>query len=533
MGAVSDESAKLLGESGAAESAAAPNAASVTADYNASRAELAASPARRAALRGARAGVYAYQFCASAGWGVYNTTYTYYLMEVGGYSSSAAANYATGEWIAYALAQFLTTPVWGAVSDRVGRRPLLLGGAGVGSLCMVTYAWPYGPWWIAVGAIQGSTDCTWALCNAIVVDCVTYGAPPGAPDDWVVARVFRRLAMPASSATALDGDVRQELAAAMTWLWCVGGAGSLTGFGLGYALWTYLPHGLAIASCGLCVWPALLYCALFLAETAPDAPTGGAGPTSDPTSLRGALEVCGDGVRAQARAVPMLFRDRRSSLLTASYFALYVVLTGVFDLVLFWGEVKFDWSVGDTSSYLAIAMGSPAIGALLAARVLFPSSLGYASSIALLLALTAAGAVAEGLVRSSAAAFAVAPLAVFGWGVYPCITALLTPDEAHANQGHLQGALYAITTLGSVLALGVYLAVYDLTVPDAADGSRAARTSLAFSSIWLLSAGLLLLAAAAAYAAGDAPAAGAKDARVAEVRARLAKDRATAAPVAE
>ena len=32
-------------------------------------------------------------------------------------------------------------------------------------------------------------------------------------------------------------------------------------------------------------------------------------------------------VRAQTAALPMLFRDRRSALLTASYFALYVVLT--------------------------------------------------------------------------------------------------------------------------------------------------------------------------------------------------------------
>ena len=46
---------------------------------------------------------------------------------------------------------------------------------------------------------------------------------------------------------------------------------------------------------------------------------------------------------------------------------------------------------------------------------------------------------------------AIVPLASFGWGVYPSITALLTPDEAHANQGHLQGALFAITTLGSVV----------------------------------------------------------------------------------
>ena len=206
-----DETSKLVPP----PPAALDRSVSVAESYQAS---LEGGAARREALRGARASVYMYQFWGSAGWGIWNICYTYYLQDVGGYSSGVAANYATGEWIAYALCQFLTTPVWGAMSDRAGRRQLLLMGAVGGSACMVTYAYPVGWWWVAVGGLQGSIDCTWAVCNAIVVDCVTYGAPPGSPDDWGVARAFRYLVMPARSAASLDDDVRQELAAAMTML---------------------------------------------------------------------------------------------------------------------------------------------------------------------------------------------------------------------------------------------------------------------------------------------------------------------------
>ncbi|KAH8064893.1 hypothetical protein JL722_1782 [Aureococcus anophagefferens] len=301
-----DETSKLVPPA----PAALDRSVSVAESYQAS---LEGGAARREALRGARASVYMYQFWGSAGWGIWNICYTYYLQDVGGYSSGVAANYATGEWIAYAL-----VPVF---------------------------------------------------------------------DDAHEAE--------ASDGASLD-------------------------------------------------------------------------------TLEDAWRCAREGVKIQAR-VPMLLRDRRSALLTAD-FMIYLVLTGIFDLCLFWGERKFDWDVGITTGYLMIVTVAPAVGAFLGTRVLFPSRLKYAKSIALLLAASAAGSVLEGLVPDSTAAVAIVPLASFGWGVYPSITALLTPDEAHANQGHLQGALFAITTLGSVVALGLYLLVYDLTLPSADSGTyRAPR----------------------------------------------------------
>ena len=87
-----DEQTKLLGSEGGV---VAERGSTVEESFRAAQEALDGDPARQEALRDARASVYMYQFWGSAGWGIWNTCYTYYLTEVGGYSSSTAANYAT------------------------------------------------------------------------------------------------------------------------------------------------------------------------------------------------------------------------------------------------------------------------------------------------------------------------------------------------------------------------------------------------------------------------------------------------------
>ena len=55
------------------------------------------------------------------------------------------------------------------------------------------------------------------------------------------------------------------------------------------------------------------------------------------------------------------------------------------------------------------------------------------------------GSAAVGFVDDSAAALTLVPLATVGWGVFPTLTALLTPEASGDQQGHLQGALWATT----------------------------------------------------------------------------------------
>jgi MFS family permease len=50
----------------------------------------------------------------------------------------------------YSLAQFFFAPVWGALSDRIGRRPVLLGSIGAGSLMLAGFAWADSLWLLFV-----------------------------------------------------------------------------------------------------------------------------------------------------------------------------------------------------------------------------------------------------------------------------------------------------------------------------------------------------------------------------------------------
>ena len=97
-------------------------------------------------------------------------------------------------------------------------------------------------------------------------------------------------------------------------------------------------------------------------------------------------------------------------------------------------------------------------------------------------------------------AIGLAPIAIGGLGVYPVITGLLSPEEAPAHQAQLQGALKAVCTAGSLVALCVYYALFDATATES-DGDNTGFID--GGAIWVLSAGLTLVSAVCAYAAGE------------------------------
>ena len=102
----------------------------------------------------------------------------------------------------------------------------------------------------------------------------------------------------------------------------------------------------------------------------------------------------------------------------------------------FWGQAKYDWSSADAAVYLAVFTISPGVGALIGSRLLYPSQLRYAKSIALMLFSAAVGCVLEGLASPTvASAIGLSILATAGGGVYPAILALLTPDVAPGGKG--------------------------------------------------------------------------------------------------
>lgn len=429
-------------------------------------------------------------------------------------------------WILYCCGQAATNPLWGALSDRVGRRPLLvIGSAGV-TLTMMMFSIPNGPLFAAVGLIQGLFDNTWALCNAIVVDCAMVGALPGDVSDYWFARLLRgvlevrRIALDApilthsgsgfvtglkmredtvpSSAvnegqtSATDERLRAQMSSAFTTVWVIAGSGTVLGFGIGYALTATTSLVFAMFCSGLIMVPTVLFIQLSLPETKPEtrrlAGTCSREEQSHATQL--VVDEVAHAFADQAVAISLVFHGRRSSLLAVAYFAVYLTLTGAWAFGLFWGQDVYGWSSGYSTAFLVSLSIGAGFGILLVVKWMVPF-LGYANGLSLVTTVSAVAAFGIVMVSSRAPAFLIFLLVIvasLAFGTYPTLTALLTTQIAHETQGQLQGALFAFTTLGSLAGLCVYLVVFTVVAPE---------------SIWVVSAVALFVAALAIFVAGE------------------------------
>jgi MFS transporter, DHA1 family, tetracycline resistance protein len=74
----------------------------------------------------------------------------------------------------YSAMQFLFTPIWGRLSDRWGRRPLLLGSIGMTALAFMAYALaPDFRWLLASRLFAGAATANIAIAQAYIADVTT------------------------------------------------------------------------------------------------------------------------------------------------------------------------------------------------------------------------------------------------------------------------------------------------------------------------------------------------------------------------
>lgn len=97
------------------------------------------------------------------------------VMELSGLSLAAAAP--IGGWLAvsYALMQFLFSPVLGNLSDRYGRKPILLASLAALSVDYVIMGFAPTLFWLFVGRlVAGLAGATFATANAVVADLIPH-----------------------------------------------------------------------------------------------------------------------------------------------------------------------------------------------------------------------------------------------------------------------------------------------------------------------------------------------------------------------
>ena len=146
------------------------------------------------------------------------------VQELAGLPPERAAPWVGALIAAYAGVQFFTAPLLGAVSDRFGRRPVILTsviGIGIDYLLL---AWAPSLWWLFVGRlIAGATSANVAAATAFIADVsgkrdrssrfglvgATFGAGfvvgPGSPNSLSWRPIFRKTHSSASTSPVTTG----------------------------------------------------------------------------------------------------------------------------------------------------------------------------------------------------------------------------------------------------------------------------------------------------------------------------------------
>ena len=467
--------------------------------------------------RGLRGAVYLFEFWgAGACYGLELLVMSYILIDTFGMSAKEAAAVSTYSYVAILCGQVLTSGIWGALSDRIGRRiPTLVGGLGL-SGSLVAMCFPGTIWWTAVSVVWGLLDCTVAMCNAIVVDIVLKGnCAMGDDTDFLHARLLRGLLegnknnhrggvvaeKKISSNGALettpekkviermdsdeDSDKRRgdDLDIGLVIARMHALAGHIFGFVGGLLIIDYFGYVACQALSGLVVLPSLFY--LFQAQGRQEEEQCRDRRRSKAGGLCDAVVA---SLGAQVGAFRLVLRDRRCACLTIVYFGLNCFRSGLQQVAVYWGERLYGWRPLQVSVLSICYTLSPLLGVVVLQALLLPR-LKHAKSLAVLSCISCLFCAGLGLRAfdnpTTLLVFAAIFLACIGLGGYATVNALLSDGVHPAMVGHLQGCLFIVAQVGALAGAGVYL-VSNNDGPPATSWYMSAATFAAVTALCLI-----------------------------------------------
>jgi len=339
------------------------------------------------------------------------------IEEVGGLALHDSAQ--VGGWLyaVYSLALFLSAPLLGALSDRFGRRPVLL--LSLAGLCVDYLLCALAPtllWLFAGRMVAGICGASQVIANAYVADIT---AP-------------------------------EHRAKAFGWLGAALGLGFVLGPALGGLLGAFGPR--------VPFWVAAVLAAvnfLWGLKALPE--------TLAPESRRAVVWR-----EANPFGILAIFRRHRGVLPLAGIYALYFFASAVYPAVWsFWGIAKFGWSE------LTIGISLAAFGivwALFQGLLTGPvvKRIGERRAALLGLAVAALAAAGYGLVPGI---IGVVILLIFhgpeGFA-QPALTAMMSAKVPESEQGALQGGLGAVTNLMMLAGTLFFAQVFGYFLSDAA-----------------------------------------------------------------
>jgi len=316
-----------------------------------------------------------------------------------------------GGWLSlvWAVMQFVFTPIQGALSDRFGRRPvLLISMAGLGIDYALTALAPSLAWLFVARAVSGMTAASFATANAYIADVT----PP------------------------------EKRAAAFGKMGAAFGIGFVLGPALGGLAGAYDPRLPFWVAAGLCMINAL-YGYFILPESLPPA-------KRTPFSLARASPI--GSLRLLASNAQL------AGLATAQFF--YIIGHNVYPAVFVWFTMyRYGWSSGSNGLALA-ATGVASIivqGGLVGPVV---KRLGERKAIIVGLLFGIAGFLIYAIGPTDRSIWIGIPIAAL-WGFYsPAAQTLMSQQVGPGQQGQLQGALGSLMGVAAIISPPLYTRVF-------------------------------------------------------------------------
>jgi DHA1 family tetracycline resistance protein-like MFS transporter len=357
-----------------------------------------------------------------------------------GGDAAGAARWVGWLEVSWAIPQFLAAPVLGALSDRFGRRPVIvLSMLGVG-LELILNALAPNIGWLVAGRIFCGIFCSgYAAVMAYVADVT-------APEDRAGAYGWM---------------------SAAPWLGIIlgpAGGGLLAGIDLRAPFWAAAAVALAASAYGALVLP--------------ESPRERSGAPLRLASLN------------PWRAVDLLARPGLN-LLALALLLVWLAFQGRDNMLVLYTAVRYRWTPLDFGLFAtALAAASIAVQGGLAGRV--TRRLGERATVLGGLLLQALGMVGMGL-AGGGALFCVANLpAVLGALATPALQSMMSRRVGPDDQGRLQGAIGSVASFTSIVAPVAFTQLFAWTI--------AAGRGLAWSGMTMLVGAALSLAACALVA---------------------------------
>jgi DHA1 family tetracycline resistance protein-like MFS transporter len=350
---------------------------------------------------------------------------------------------------AWAAMQFLASPVVGALSDRFGRRPVvLLSNFGLGADYLVMALAPTVGWLFAGRLISGITSSSYPTACAYVADVTP--TEERAARFGLLGAAFGLGFIIGPAVGGVLGDVDLRLP-----FWVAGGL-SLANAAYGYFI---LPESLPPEKRARVPWRM-------------------ANPLGSLSFLREHPEVLGLG---------------------ATYFLFYFAHEVYPTLFVLHGDYRYGWSAGELGLTLALfGLGSTITSAVLIGPIV--KRVGERNAMILGLSLSAASALIIALAYTGSLFFASIPISSLGGLTSPSLMAIVSRQASESEQGRLQGALASLQGIAMMIAPLVLSQIFATSIQQG--GRPYAGVVFAFTSLVLCAS--LLLAVRATRGARDA-----------------------------